>query len=625
MGVSNLSFSEIDKQYYYNGELGAIWSEERTVFRVWSPCAESVLLNLYKTPTSKKPYLSVSMERKERVWEYTVDGNLNGVYYTYTYIHCGEKTEKIDIYAHSSCANGKRGMVIDMNSTVPDGWLQDKPVAVPKEMAVVYELHIRDLSMDKTVPFTHRGKFLALAEEGLLDKNGVSVGIDHIASLGVTHVQLLPIMDFGSVDELAPTFNWGYDPMSYFIPEGSYSTDPQNGFSRVKELRTAICALHKRGIGVILDVVYNHTYTVENSPFTASFPEYYYRSTKKGYSNGSGCGNELATQRKMVRRMICDSLCFWAENYHVDGFRFDLMGLMNIKTLNYCAERLRKINPNILLYGEGWTGGISCYPEKRRAMKMNARLLPNYAMFSDDLRDGLKGSVFSDTDCGYVNGVNTKERRELIKSVFCGGVPHKQLTRPLYQLWASSPLQSVNYVECHDNLTLADKLTVSLNTADIMAEDKLCAALVILSQGIAFIQAGQEFLRSKPCKDGGYDHNSYRSGDSVNCLKWTQLAENKELVDYCRGLISFRKSHPQLRFSDKIAMSEKIRFSDLARGGFCVTCCGFSLIVNPSDKPLSSRYRGEVKIYVDNKRACAEPFRTGQAVAKPKSILLFTK
>lgn len=624
-------FTETDRKFSYNGLLGADYHHERTSFAVWSPYAESVVLRLYKSDSAAAPYLEKAMSLcGHGVWRAEINGDLDGIYYTYVVTHDGQARETPDIYSKSAGCNSRRGMIFSPESVKPDGWEDDRRVSVASPAdAVIYELHVRDFSMDENADFKCRGKFTAFRETGVTNSFGDKAGIDYLTQLGITHVHLLPVMDFASVDEAAPSFNWGYDPVLYNVPEGSYSSDPQDGRARVKELRQLIMTLHARGIGIILDVVYNHTYSAEDSPFGMTFPHYYYRHGKDGYSDGSGCGNEFATERAMARKFIADSLCALAEDYHFDGFRFDLMGLIDLTTLRQCEKRLRRINPDIILYGEGWTGGISALSENRRALKHNVSKLEGFAMFSDDLRDGVKGSVFDDRDCGYINGVTTSERRELIKSVLCGGVYHPAIDRGDWECWAKTPLHSVNYVEAHDNLTFRDKLKLSMPEAEddeLIRVNKLGAALVFLAQGIPFIQAGQELLRSKPLPDGGYDHNSYKSPDSVNCIKWNNVTTNRAVMEYYRGLIAIRKAFPELRMTSAEDV-RTIRFTDLDDGAFAMYAGRLLLIVNPSCNAVSLPLSEEYLILADVERADSIPFGeiSDRAVAEPQSILLLKK
>ncbi len=625
-------FMETDKKYACNARLGAKYSRSKTDFAVWSPYAEEVTLRLYQGCTDAAPIRRIAMSMDEKgVWRCSAAGNLDGIYYTYALSHGGIIRETPDIYGRSSGVNGERSMVFSPQSVSIDGWSSDKPVRCDSPAdAIIYELHVRDFSMDEAADFTHRGKFLAFCESGITNSFGEPAGLDYISSLGVTHVHLLPVMDFASVDEAAPQFNWGYDPLCFGTPEGSYSTNPYDGHTRVRELRMLVKALHDRGLGVILDVVYNHTFSAENSPFSRTFPHYYYRHEGDEYSNGSGCGNELATERRMMSRFICDSLCTLARDYHLDGFRFDLMGLMDLSTLNKCARRLRKINPDIILYGEGWTGGCSPLPENRRALKHLARKTEGVAMFSDDLRDGIKGSVFDDRNRGFVNGAACFKLRELMKSVLCGGVFHPAVGRARHECWAQSPLSCINYVEAHDNLTFADKLTLSMPRADIterLRVNKLGAALFLLAQGVPFMQAGQELLRSKPM-DGGFVHDSYNSPDSVNCLKWDNITRNRPLMEYYRGLIAIRRAHPELRMRSAAEIRERVRFESLSGNAFVMRVGGLLLAVNPNRRSAALKLgKGRFALLADADRAEAQPFGelSGRASVPPQGILLLDK
>lgn len=618
-------FNEVDEKYYYGGRLGAIYSPHQTEFRVWSPFAEKVVLKLYPDGGSGKEIAAVPMKCSGGVWKTTVCDDLDGVYYTYTVTVDGDTRETIDPYAVSAGVNGRRGMVLDLTSAEPDGWEETKPVHLEKYTdAVIYELHVRDFSIDGSGGFKNRGRFLAFTEKNVKNRAGDVIGLDYIASLGVTHIHLLPVYDYATVDESssAPQYNWGYDPLNYNVPEGSYSSDPRNGAVRVREMRELVMAAHKQGIGVIMDVVYNHTYHTEDSCFSKVFPHYYYRHYGDFYSNGSGCGNEFASERKMARKYIVDSLCYLAETYKLDGFRFDLMGLLDIETLSKCAEKLRAINPDIILYGEGWTGGGSPLDDSLRAMKHNIRRLPDFAVFSDEIRDNVKGSVFTDEATGYVNGGSSYDKAQLIKSSLSGWVGHPQIANGSI---ADSPCQIVNYVEAHDNLTFFDKLQLSMKGAtawDIIAADKLGAALVFLSQGIPFIQAGQEFLRSKPLPGGGFDHNSYNSPDSVNGINWDSLTEHREPMEYYKGLIAIRKKFSEFRMQYAAEIRARMSFADLENGAFSAEIGRFLLVVNPLGHDISVNVTGDV--YADKSSASDQPLYSveNEAVCGRRSVLL---
>ncbi len=624
-----MSFEEADERYGFDGGLGTIYYDSHTIFRVWAPEAESVMLNLYESDTAEHPIERHAMSNRNGVWECTILGDLHGHYYTYTLFSEGWERETIDIYARSAGCNGTRGMVFDMAKTNPEGWEDSQRVKLANYTdAVIYELHVRDFSADPGANFKYPGKFLAFTEENVTNRQGIPVGLDHIASLGVTHIHLLPVYDFATIDEDEdkPQYNWGYDPLNYNVPEGSYSTNPHDGLCRVREFKQMVQAIHKRGMGVIMDVVYNHTYYTGDSPFSKIYPHYYYRHNQHGYSNGSGCGNEFASERYMARRYIIDSLCYLASEYKLDGFRFDLMGLLDTKTLNLAAEKLRKINPDIILYGEGWTGGSCPLDECHRAIKWNARSVPDFAMFSDDFRDKVKGSVFDDRSYGYVNGAASGNMAQQMRPVMCGGVYHPQSGRSENEYWTDSPCQCVNYVEAHDNLTFWDKLMCSMPGApsEIQeATDKLGAAVVFLSQGIPFMQAGQEFLRSKPNPAGGFVHDSYNSPDSINSLHWDQATLHRDVADYYRGLIAVRRKFPEFRLPTAERIREVLQFSDRDDGVMEIRFGKeLLLIINPLGHAVDVTASGEV--YADKIHASDTPLYRirGTYPCAPRSILL---
>lgn len=615
------NFTYIDKQYAVDKPLGAIWSKERTLFRVWSPVADYITLNLYADCTAEKPYLTEKMSSENGLWECAVMGNLSGMYYTYSVSIDGTEKETIDIYAKSGGVNGQRGMIYNPSlAEIP--FVPFK--AVPKDEAIICEVHIRDFSADDSGNFSVRGKFSAFTESGVKNRFGDAVGLDYLEELGITHVHLLPIADYASVDESTenPDYNWGYDPQNYFFPEGAYSSDPYDGFARIIEFKSLVNALHKRNIGVVMDVVFNHVYDVEKSSFNTIFPDYYFRHDNSGsLSNGSGCGNEFASERLMARKFIADCLCHWVDEYHVDGFRFDLMGLTDIETLEYCAKRLKAINPDILLYGEGWTGGASPLPESRRGVISNIERLSDFSMFSDEFRDCVKGAVFSDEDCGYING-KPSENAELMKCVLVGGVYHPDNQRENEYCLSDNPLQRINYVECHDNLTFADKLEISMPNAsheECAAVNRMGAALILLAQGIPFIALGQEFMRSK---DG--NHNSYNSPDSVNSIKWDMLSENKDTADYYKGLIAIRKRFGEFRLSSGEEIRQKLSFADIEGGVFCMKTGDFLLAVNPTENDVMFALDGEYSVYANHEKAASEPFAyiADSVLAKPHSVVL---
>ena len=618
-------FEATDKEFSYSGSLGADYSSESTVFRVWSPVADRVEVRLYESTMSELPFSQLEMSKNGGVWTAEAKGDLHGVFYTYLVTVENETRETIDIYAKAAGTNGIRGMVVDLSRTNPAGWENSSPVQLESYTdVVIYELHVRDFSSDESGNFKHRGKFIAFAEKDVKNEYGDKIGLDYIGELGVTHIHLLPVFDFQTVDETDPNagFNWGYDPLNFNIPEGSYSTDPKDGVCRIKEFKELILAAHQKGIGIIMDVVYNHTFDMENSPFNKTFPDYYYRHNKDGsLSNGSGCGNEFASERIMAGKFITDSLCYLAREYKLDGFRFDLMGLLDIETLNRCSEELRKINPSIILYGEGWTGGTCPLDESLRGVKKNAVKLPRYAMFSDDFRDGVKGSVFNDKDCGFVNGNSSHYIKELIKSTISAGIYRDDVDRSADKCWTDKPQQSVNYAEAHDNLTLYDKLKFSMCGKPeelVIAADKMAAALIFLSQGIPFMQAGQEFLRSK-----GFVHDSYNSPDSVNSLKWNNVTLHKDIVDYYKGLIAIRKRFPCFRMRTSEEIKSRISYEESGEG-LAIHVDDFVLVLNPSESVIYCEIKGRAEVYANGENASEKPLYIAEKAVDvlPLSIML---
>ena len=545
------STEAFEAEYTYTGDdLGATWTQSSTTFRVWAPTAESVTLRLFESGKSYVDDLTEEVEMTPDVngtWTTTKNGNLNGVYYTYSVVIDGVKREACDPYARTTGVNGVRAMVIDLDSTDPEGWENDANPHAGETIndAVIYELHIRDLSVGEDSGITNAGKFLGLTETGTKTPGGVSTGLDHIKELGVTHLHLLPIYDFGSVDETHTTasFNWGYDPVNYNVPEGSYSTDPFNGEVRVQELKQTVKALHDNDISVVMDVVYNHVQDEGNFCFNKIVPGYFSRINDDGsYSNGSGCGNDTASERSMVKKYIVDSVCYWADEYHIDGFRFDLVGLLDTETINEIVTEVHKNHPDVIFYGEGWTLGTSVTKEGYTlATQPNSQLTPGFAYFNDTIRDGLKGSVFDDLDKGYASGKTGME--EAITRCFLGA-----------DTWCTSPSQTVNYASCHDNLTLFDHLQTARPEAsleELIKMNNLAAAVYMMAEGVPFLQAGEEMLRTKVNSDGSFNSNSYNATDKVNCLKWSDL-ENEayaQVFEYYKGLIAFRQAHGALRLT----------------------------------------------------------------------------
>ena len=555
------STADFESRYTYEGDdLGATWSPEKTVFKVWAPTADAVSVNLYANggETGMDSLIrSVSMTAdRNGTWVATVEGDLNGTYYTYGVLSGDLVTEACDPYARTTGVNGFRAMVIDLDSTDPAGWENDKAPHTSGNItdAVIYELHVRDLSSDPSSGIANTGKFLGLIETGTTNASGQATGLDHIKALGVTQIHLLPSYDYASVDETDPNaaFNWGYDPVNYNVPEGSYSTDPYHGEVRVKEFKEMVMGLHEAGIGVILDVVYNHVYDAESFCVNRIVPGYFSRISADGvYSNGSICGNDTASERTMVRKYIVDSVKYWADEYHLDGFRFDLLGLIDVQTVNEIIEEVHKTHPHIIFYAEGWNMGTEVTKKDvTLATQANAKETPGMAYFSDMIRDAVRGSNSNASKTGYAAGAGG----------FASNVSDSFLGDPT---WAQDPSQVVNYVSCHDGYSLYDRLYLS--TRERTEEERirmnnLAAAIVMTSQGTPFFQAGEEMLRSKPLGDDTFDHNSYKSSDSINSIKWDTLADPvyQDVVDYYAGLIEFRKAHPALRMTTGAEVEEKI-------------------------------------------------------------------
>lgn len=615
---------KFDYEVYTGNDLGAVYSPKMTRFKVWAPEAESVKLNLYKQGEGDNLIEQHIMKKSANgTYVFEKQGDCNGIYYTYTVVNHGEEQEAVDPYTKAAGVNGQRGMVINLAKTNPQGFELDgyrNPEHITD--AIIYEGSVRDFTMDESSGVFHNGKFLGLTEANTTNHFGEATALDYISGLGVTHVQILPAFDFETVDEKnqKAQYNWGYDPDNYNVPEGSYAVSPYDGAVRIQEMKQMVLALHSRGIGVIMDVVFNHTYRRDDSNLQKIVPGYYYRSDETGYTNGSGCGNEVASDRPMVQKLIVDSLIYWAKEYHIDGFRFDLMGVLDIDTMNVIAERLKEIRPDIYLYGEGWNGGPSSLAEEKRAFKASAKKMPGIGMFNDDIRDTIKGSVFYDDHLGFVNGGTHLENA--LRYGITGAVAHPQVDYDAYgsKPWAKEPGQSINYVSCHDNYTLWDKLSVSCPEASEekkKAMNRLCAAIVFTSQGVPFIQAGEEFLRSKPLPEKkGFAENSYNMPDAVNSIKWDNIHEYPDMIAYYKGLMALRKAHPVFRMKSEAEMTQNLCFlSDtpenvvayLLKGkGADDTPENILVIFNGNDEEiLYNLPEGKWKILVDDKTAGA--------------------
>lgn len=553
----------------YNGkDLGLSYSASRSFFRIWSPPAEEVKLVLYASGLGGEPLATYPMVKAEQgTWTLELKGDWAGKYYAFSARHKGVwSAEVTDPYTKLTGTNGKRALIGSLMQTNPSGWATDKsPAFLSKTDAVIYELHVRDASIHPSSGIRQKGLFMGLTEKGTRNSSGGSTGLDHLKDLGVTHIHLLPSYDFFSVDESKRNvlqYNWGYDPFNYNNPEGSYSSDPENGMVRVKEFKNLIKTFHENGLRVVMDVVYNHTMFGRESNFDQLVPGYYYRqSADGGFSNATACGNETASERPMMRKFILESMLYWVKEYHVDGFRIDLMGVHDIETVNLISRELHKIKPDILLYGEGWTAGASPLPDSARALKKNAARLDRVAVFSDDLRDGIKGSVFEHGDKGFASGKPGME--ESVKFGVVAALPHPQVdySKVNYSKapYAAQPWHTVSYCECHDNHVLWDKLAISATGADENTRKQmhlLSLSIVLTSQGISFLHAGTEMLRSK----NGVE-NSFESGDSINAINWDLKSAHADVYDYVKALIRMRRTHPAFRMKTAAEVKANLQFA----------------------------------------------------------------
>jgi pullulanase len=563
-----LSFSQTNFSGYpvYAGnDLGVTYNPTGTVFKIWAPMATEACVRIYAAGSGGEALQKVAMKKQPKgVWAVAVPGDIRDRYYTFQ-IAKDEKwlNESPDPYAKAVGVNGKRGMVVDLTATNPTGWARDKgPVVKNATDIVLYESHIRDFSVSPDSGIKAKAKFLGMTEKGTKSRDGLATGIDHLKELGITHIHLLPSFDFNSADESKsnPRYNWGYDPLNYNVPEGSYASDATDGKVRIREFKQMVQAFHADGIGVIMDVVYNHTANKE-SVFNQFAPDYFYRQNADGsYSNGTGCGNEIASERPMVQKFIIESVAYWATEYHVDGFRFDLMGVHDIETMNMISDKLHTINPSIFIYGEGWAAGDSPLPENRRAVKKNVSQLRHIAVFSDDLRDGLRGPFSKVTEKGFASG--KKESAESVKFGIVAATPNPQIDYKKvsysHEAWASEPYQTISYASCHDDNTLFDRLKIAnpaASEAELIKMDKLSQLIVLTSQGVPFIHSGAELLRTKQGVA-----NSYKSPDSINEIDWSRKLKYKNVFDYYRGLIALRKKHPAFRMPTAKMIGEHLRF-----------------------------------------------------------------
>ena len=555
-------------------ELG--YTQERSEFSLWAPTADSARVLLYEDGLEGLPYEVLEMKKNtaDGSWKAVAEGDLAGRFYTFRVNVSGQWLEETPgIFATAVGVNGHRAAIVDFRSTDPEGWAEDRrPELRSFADAVVYEMHHRDFSIsgNSGISPEHRGKFLALTESGTRGPRGVRTGVDHLVELGVTHVHILPSFDYASVDETRledNVYNWGYDPVNYNVPDGSYSTDPYDPACRIREFKEMVQALHKAGIRVVLDVVYNHVSDAASQAFERTVPGYFFRMREDGsFADGSACGNETASDRGMMRRFMVESVCWWVEEYHIDGFRFDLMGIHDIETMNAIRAAVSEIDPSVLIYGEGWAASAPLYDGSLLAMKANTWEMPGIAAFSDEMRDALRGPFSDNSKAGFLGGVPDLE--ESVKFGVAGAVQHPGVDYSAVNYsdtcWASEPTQMISYISCHDDMCLRDRLTATLpgaSEAELLRLDKLGQTVVFTSQGIPFIYAGEELFRTKQGV-----HNSYNSPDAINAIDWSFKTRYADLYDYYRGLIALRKAHPAFRLGDADLVREHLAFIDAPDG-----------------------------------------------------------
>lgn len=596
-----------DDLYSYEGKLGTIYSKASTIFKLWAPTATEVELVL----TNGEEVLTYPITKKNKgVWEEIVHGNLDGMIYLYRVKVDGLWREAVDPYAKAVTINGEKGVIVNPENTNPKGWSETvRPFFNKSTDAVIYELHIRDFSICKSSGIINKGKYLGLTERGTRGPWGTLTGLDYVLDLGVTHVQLLPVQDFGSVNEVDPdkTYNWGYDTIHFSAIEGSYSLNPGDPKTRIKELKTVIQSFHENGLRVIFDVVYNHMFIHERSNLEKIVPGYYFRYHLDGsLSNGTGVGNDIASEREMVRKLIVDSVKYLAEEYQVDGFRFDLMGNLDIDTMQQIRQTVTKIDPSILIIGEGWDLPTALANEKKATIA-NSDQLPGISHFNDQFRDKLKGNIFDHQLKGFCNG--NSSLKEDFKMLVSGS------TKDFYPIHGmfNEPYKSVNYVECHDNHTLWDKLAIAngdQSEATRKMMHRLATAMTILSQGIPFLHAGQEFFRSKQ----GIE-NSYCSRDEINKLDWERKALHMDYVEYVKSLIAIRKSHGVFRFMTRDEVKKKMHILDTP--SYCLAymlknCDGMFVVAHngsEESKEIILPSNGIWQVFVEFDQAAKSPLR----------------
>ncbi len=594
--VQQKTYESFEDYPFFQGQWEEMtYSPESTGFSLWAPTASEVKLSLYESGVDGNVLQVLPMKLgKDGIWNITVKGDLKGRFYTFNVNVSGQWLgDTPGVMAKAVGVNGNRAAVVDLAETDPDGWEGDaRPDLDDFSDIIIYEMHHRDFSIGEYSGIQNKGKFLALTETGTVTPKGEKTGIDHLKELGVTHVHLLPSFDYSSVDESQlnrPQYNWGYDPKNYNVPDGSYATDPYVPETRIKEFKQMVMALHKAGIRVVMDVVYNHTAVTQGSNFELTVPGYFYRQASDGtFANASGCGNETASERSMVRKFIVESVCYWANEYHVDGFRFDLMGIHDIETMKAVRQALDRIDPSIYIYGEGWAAGAPQLPAELLAMKNNVDQMAGIAAFSDEFRDSLRGPFGNDERGAFIAGYKGHEAG--IRFGLVGGINHPQVNdgeaHRVPEFWADQPTQMISYVSCHDDLCLADRLKATLPDAsekEYVALHKLAMTAVLVSQGVPFIFAGDEVMRDKKGVA-----NSYNSPDEVNAIDWHLKSVHRDVFDYVKGLIAIRKAHPAFHLGDAALVKEHLQFLPVEQSNVIAFCL--------KDKPCGDTWKNIVVV-----------------------------
>ena len=630
---------------YAGSDLELTVDNSGTHWRLWSPEAEAVKVNIYPSGSNTASIKTIDMTRSTGgTWTASSAEKLYGKYYTFSVKQGGKwLNETPGVWAKAVGTNGHRAAIIDLSATDPEGWATDKGPEIKNiNDAVIYEMHHRDFSQHPSSGIVNKGKFLALTEPSTTNATGEATGVDHLKELGVTHVHILPSYDYNSVDEAnlqTPQYNWGYDPYNYNAPEGSYSTNPADPATRITEMKEMVKSLHDNGIGVIMDVVYNHTADNDASNFSLTAPGYYYRHRPDGsYSDASGCGNETASERQQMRDYIINSVKYWAKEYHIDGFRFDLMAIHDIETMNQVIAALKEINPNIFVYGEGWTAGDSPLPVDQRALKENVAKMPQIAVFSDDIRDAIKGHYTDAADRGFATGKPGLE--ETVKIGIVAATDHPQVDYSKGNnskfAYAAAPTQIIDYVSCHDDLMLTDKLRKSMpdaTDAERQRAARLAQTIVFTSQGTPFMFAGEEVFRDKKGV-----HNSYKSPDSINAIDWSLKHDNAEQMDYYKELIKLRKEHPAFRMTTAEQVARHLKFDKTEPGLISYSLIDHAngdawkeikLVFNGSESPREVKIpRGNWTIIAEDGKINASGMGTskgGKMTVAPTSALILAR